>query len=158
MESLGEYVDLSREKLKMAVWSGEIALRDLSLKSTAFASLDLPVHVLKGSLGRLKVTIPWTNLGNSSTVVQLDDIIALIGPSDDRSFTAEDLQRHSSELKRKILEKAAKIAYAYISTELNKKELDRADFNEKKKAKRSSWMTSIGVSYIQGIIAKVMMT
>jgi hypothetical protein len=156
METLGEYVDLSKEKLKMAVWSGEIALRDLSLKSTAFASLDLPVHVLKGSLGSLKVTIPWTNLGKSSTVVQLDDIIALIGPSDDRSFTAEDLQRHSSELKRKILEKAEKIAYAYISSELNKKELDRAEFNCNKKAKRSSWMTSIGVSYIQGIVAKVL--
>jgi vacuolar protein sorting-associated protein 13A/C len=157
METLGEYVDISREKLKMAVWSGEIELRNLSLKSTAFASLDLPVRVLHGTLGSLKITIPWTNLGKSSTLVQLDGLIAHIGPSDDRSFTAEDLQRHSSELKRKILEKAERIAYAYISDELNKKEIDRTHDSKKdlKKSKRS-WMTSVGVSYVQGMVAKIL--
>ena len=158
METLGEYVDISREKLKMAVWSGEIQLRDLQLKSSALSSLDLPVCVLRGSVASLKIAIPWKNLGKSPTVIQVDGLIAIIGPSDDKSFTSSDLQRHSSDLKRRILERAEKIAYAYISGELQKKELSRmaASAMNKKKAKNTSWITSLGVSYAQGVLAKML--
>ena len=158
IEALGEYVDISREKLKMAVWSGEIQLRDLGLKSSALSSLDLPVCVLRGSIASLKIAIPWKKLGKSPTLIQLDGLIAIIGPSDDKSFTSIDLQRHSSDLKRRILERAEKIAYAYVSGELQKKELGRmaASAINKKKTKNTSWITSIGVSYMQGMLAKIL--
>lgn len=45
MDTLGEYIDLSREKLKMAVWDGKIEFKNLNLKLKAFNSLDLPVHL-----------------------------------------------------------------------------------------------------------------
>jgi N-terminal region of Chorein or VPS13/Vacuolar sorting-associated protein 13, N-terminal len=157
LETLGEYVEISRDKLKMAVWSGRIELHDMSLKSGALASLDLPIHVYHGSLGSLKVTIPWTSLGKSSTVIELDGLVASIGPSDDRYFTAEDLRRHSAELKRKILLRAERIAYAYMSGELRKKELRRTELSTHTKKKRNtSWASSVGASYVQGLIAKML--
>jgi N-terminal region of Chorein or VPS13/Vacuolar sorting-associated protein 13, N-terminal len=157
LETLGEYVEISRDKLKMAVWSGRIELYDMSLKSGALASLDLPIHVYHGSLGSLKVTIPWTSLGKSSTVIELDGLVASIGPSDDRYFTAEDLRRHSAELKRKILLRAERIAYAYMSGELRKKELRRTELSTHTKKKRNtSWASSVGASYVQGLIAKML--
>ena len=158
METLGEYIDISREKLKMAVWSGEIELRDLTLKSSALSSLDLPLCVLRGSIKSLKITIPWKNLGKSPTLIQLNGLFASVGPSDDTSFTPDDLRRHSSELKRRILERAERIAYAYVSSELKKKELNRtaASASNKKKAKNASWITSLGVSYAQNVLAKIL--
>lgn len=157
LETLGEYVEISRDKLKMAVWSGRIELNDMSLKSGALASLDLPIHVYHGSLGSLKITIPWTSLGKSSTVIELDGLVASIGPSDDRFFTAEDLRRHSAELKRKILLRAERIAYAYMSGELRKKELRRTELlTHTKKKRNTSWASSVGASYVQGLIAKML--
>lgn len=158
METLGEFVEISREKLKMAVWSGEIELRDLGLKSGALASLDLPVNVFHGSLSRLKIAIPWKSLGKSSTVIELEGLIAYVGPAVDASFTADDLQRHSSELKKKILERAERIAYNFVSGELKKKEVGRStsSSNIKKKLRISSWTTSVGVAYVQGLVAKVL--
>lgn len=158
METLGEFVEISREKLKMAVWSGEIELRDLGLKSGALASLDLPVNVFHGSLNRLKIAIPWTSLGKSSTTIELEGLIAYVGPAEDTSFTADDLQRHSAELKRKILERAERIAYNFVSGELKKKDLSRStsSANLKKKLKQTSWTASVGVAYVQGLVAKVL--
>jgi hypothetical protein len=158
METLGEFVEISREKLKMAVWSGEIELRDLGLKSGALASLDLPVNVFHGSLSRLKIAIPWTSLGKSSTTIEMEGLIAYVGPAEDASFTADDLQRHSAELKRKILERAERIAYDFVSGELKKKDLSRStsSANLKKKLKQTSWTTSVGVAYVQGLVAKVL--
>jgi Vacuolar sorting-associated protein 13, N-terminal/N-terminal region of Chorein or VPS13 len=158
METLGEFVEISREKLKMAVWSGEIELRDLGLKSGALASLDLPVNVFHGSLSRLKIAIPWTSLGKSSTTIEMEGLIAYVGPAEDASFTADDLQRHSAELKRKILERAERIAYDFVSGELKKKDLSRStsSANLKKKLKQTSWTASVGVAYVQGLVAKVL--
>ena len=157
METLGELVDISRENMKMAVWSGQIEMKDLRLKADALASLDLPISVLHGLLESVKVTIPWTSLGKSSTTIQLDGLIAFIGPAQDDKFTAEDLRRHSSELKRKILERAEKIAFAYVSGELRKKEMGQATSTfAKKKLKSNSWSSSIAVSYVQGLVAKVL--
>jgi len=156
-ETLGEYVELSRDKLKMAVWSGEVELRDLALKSTALERLDLPIHVVYGSLTSLRLSIPWKKLGETPVRIVMDGLLAQIGPANDRLFTAEDLRRHSSELRRKILERAEAIAYAYISAELSKREMDQAaGSTQKKKTKKWGWFTTLGLSYAQRLIAKVL--
>ena len=156
-ETLGEYVELSRDKLKMAVWSGEVELRDLALKSTALERLDLPIHVVHGSLTSLRLSIPWKKLGETPVRIVIDGLLAQIGPANDRLFTAEDLRRHSSELKRKILERAETIAYAYIAAELSKREIDQAaGSTQKKKTKKWGFFTTLGLSYAQRLIAKVL--
>ena len=82
-ETLGEYVELSRDKLKMAVWSGEVELRDLALKSTALERLDLPIHVVNGSLTSLRLSIPWKKLGETPVRILMDGLYAQIGPAND---------------------------------------------------------------------------
>ena len=160
METLGDYVDLSRENLKMAVWSGDIELRNLNIKSNAFDKLDIPVNVLNGSLSSLRVAIPWKRLGETPVRVTLEGLYVLLGPSSDSMFTAEDLERHSTALRDKILERAEAIAYAYISAELSKKAAETvveqdAVLSKKKKNKRFAWLATVGLSYAQRLIAKV---
>ena len=53
-EHLGQYVEgLSRENLKLGVWSGKVDFLNLKLKSSALDNLHLPIKVVKGALKRV---------------------------------------------------------------------------------------------------------
>lgn len=55
---LGQYVNgLDAESLKISVWRGDVELRNLSLKPEALQSLDLPIRVKAGLLGRLTIKV-----------------------------------------------------------------------------------------------------
>ena len=100
---LGKYVEgLTRENLKLGVWSGRIELFNLRLKSTALDDLNLPIKVEKGSLRTLKVKIPWAHLESKPVVIEMDGIILQAAPLDLHSIKTEDLQRliHSDKTKR----------------------------------------------------------
>lgn len=50
MDYIGEYVDgLSRDNLRMGVWSGEIEFHNLTLKPSALAHFNLPVNIEMGT-------------------------------------------------------------------------------------------------------------
>ena len=57
------YVDgLNTNQLNVAIWSGDVKLRNLRLKRSALDKLRLPIDVKEGYLGQLTLTIPWSNL------------------------------------------------------------------------------------------------
>ncbi|MEW5298732.1 MAG: hypothetical protein WDW36_001820 [Sanguina aurantia] len=78
---LGQYVNgLDAESLKISVWRGDVELRNLSLKPEALQSLDLPIRVKAGLLGRLTIKVPWTKLGKEPVIVEFDRVYVLAGP------------------------------------------------------------------------------
>ena len=55
---IGEYVyGLDAESLKISLWQGDVELRNLQLKPEALQSLDLPITVKSGLLGRLTLKV-----------------------------------------------------------------------------------------------------
>ena len=57
---LGPYiVDLTREKLRVGVWSGNVVLTDVELREDALNAMGLPVHLRRATVGRLQVKVPW---------------------------------------------------------------------------------------------------
>jgi vacuolar protein sorting-associated protein 13A/C len=57
-------------------------LKNLSVKRDAINRLvALPVRVNQGSVGRIELTIPWTQLASQPTVVRLSDVFVLAEPS-----------------------------------------------------------------------------
>lgn len=91
---LGNYVEgLSRENLKVAVWSGTIDLSNLKLKGTAFDNLNLPIKVERGYLKKLHLKIPWASLESKPVIVELDGIYLQASPLDMANLSAEDAQR-----------------------------------------------------------------
>ena len=60
---LGPYiVDLTREKLRVGVWSGNVVLTDVELREDALNAMGLPVHLRRATVGRLQVKVPWSRL------------------------------------------------------------------------------------------------
>ncbi|KAJ9443303.1 Vacuolar protein sorting-associated protein 13a [Diplonema papillatum] len=76
-----QYIEnLDAEKLQISVMSGVIELSDLTLKRSALAELDLPVDVVKGTLSKLTIVVPWTSLSKKAVEVKVDKLLLLAKP------------------------------------------------------------------------------
>ena len=64
----------------MALWSGYLVLENLQLKADLFDYLKVPLKLSYGTIGRLEIRIPWSNLGNEPAVVVVDRVYLLAEP------------------------------------------------------------------------------
>ncbi|XP_059483152.1 intermembrane lipid transfer protein Vps13 isoform X2 [Neocloeon triangulifer] len=98
---LGEYVEsVDRKQLKVA-FGGDIALDDLVLKQNALDELDLPVKTVYGRLGKLVLTIPWTNLYKAPWIVRIERVFLLSVPNEEVRYDPEKEDRLAQEAKQK---------------------------------------------------------
>lgn len=97
---LGKYVvDLDTENLNVGIFSGLVQLTDLKLKTEALVrslfslnyrklfimnflqyELNLPIEVTAGTIGKIWLQIPWTNLWNQSVVINVEDVHIICAP------------------------------------------------------------------------------
>ena len=69
---LGEIVeDLDLDNIGSGALHGDILLIDLKLRSDCLSVLELPIEVKFGSIGKLSLKIPWTNLASSPVTVDI---------------------------------------------------------------------------------------
>jgi len=62
---LGEYVEgLSRDALSLSIWGGDIILDNVMLKKDIFAKFKLPLELIYGRIGKLRIKVPWRHLGS----------------------------------------------------------------------------------------------
>ncbi|KAL1915167.1 uncharacterized protein VTP21DRAFT_7648 [Calcarisporiella thermophila] len=99
---LGAYVaNLNYQQLNIAIWTGEVILRNLQLKKEALEKFSLPVDVKEGHLGELTMFIPWSNLKGQPVKININDVYLLAAPKAESSFNAaeeeEGLQRRKQE-------------------------------------------------------------
>ena len=74
LDYIGEYVDgLSRDNLKMGVWSGEIEFHNLTLKPSALAHFNFPVNIEMGEFLHYcwDMSIPTSTLCFSDSLTSL---------------------------------------------------------------------------------------
>lgn len=91
---LGKYVDgLTKEHLKVGVWSGKIELFELKLKPSALDDLNLPIRAERGFVKSVRVRIPWTQLESKPVVVEIDGVLLQAAPLDLTGLTAEQARR-----------------------------------------------------------------
>lgn len=81
---LGQYVaGLDGDALRLKVLSGDVVLRDLSLRPEALEELRLPVRVTAGFVGSITLRVPWRELGKRPVEVRLDSILAVASLADE---------------------------------------------------------------------------
>ena len=69
---LGEIVeDLDLDNIGSGALHGDILLIDLKLRPDSLSVLELPLEVKFGSIGKLSLKIPWTNLASSPVTVTI---------------------------------------------------------------------------------------
>ncbi|XP_063534918.1 intermembrane lipid transfer protein VPS13A-like [Cydia strobilella] len=103
---LGKYVqDLDTENLNVGIFSGNVNLTELRLKPEALYELDLPIDVKIGTIGRINLQIPWSGLYTQPVIVNIEDVLVLVGPAISNSyFDPEREKRLTRAAKRKILQ------------------------------------------------------
>lgn len=57
-----------------AVVTGYLVLDDMHIKKSLLDTLELPLALRHGIIGRLEVKIPWSNLGRDPVVVAIDRV------------------------------------------------------------------------------------
>ncbi|OMJ95240.1 hypothetical protein SteCoe_1454 [Stentor coeruleus] len=78
---LGDWIEnLNSDNLNLSIFSGDLLLKDLSIKPSAFDNLGLPFRLLYGYIGKISAKIPWKSLGKSPLRIQLEAIYICISP------------------------------------------------------------------------------
>ena len=72
-KALGAFIEgIDADSLRASIWNGDVVLRGLSLKTSALEALQLPVRVLAGSLGEVRVQVPWRKLRSEPIVISIE--------------------------------------------------------------------------------------
>lgn len=78
---LGKYIDgLNEETLNIAVWGGNVELKNLQIKKEALDLVNIPFNIVGGVVGKLEITVPWRKVWSSPTILKLSDLHVIIGP------------------------------------------------------------------------------
>jgi len=105
---LGPYVEgLDPKQLSLGAWSGDINLKSLRLKAEMLAEMDLPVSIVHGYVGALRLKIPWKGLfPKPSKPVEafIEDLYLLLEPQLDHPYDAAKTAKLAAAAKTKRLE------------------------------------------------------
>eukprot|EP00820_Chromera_velia_P018161 Cvel_27314.t1-p1 / transcript=Cvel_27314.t1 / gene=Cvel_27314 / organism=Chromera_velia_CCMP2878 / gene_product=Putative vacuolar protein sorting-associated, putative / transcript_product=Putative vacuolar protein sorting-associated, putative / location=Cvel_scaffold3386:75-16136(-) / protein_length=3422 / sequence_SO=supercontig / SO=protein_coding / is_pseudo=false len=108
LKYLAPYVDgISRENLKMGIWSGDLTLENLSVKPQISEIFDFPMKVIGGTVKKIKVTLPWQSLLTSNVkpmIVDIQSVHVRLGPKKDKKKTDEELVREAERAKHLRIE------------------------------------------------------
>jgi len=104
---LGQYVyNVDASALSISIFKGSVELHNLRLKPEALNSLNLPITVKSGLLGSLKLKVPWSNLGGSPVICELDSIFVLAVPNTDATQSSEDFLKAEQKQKQQRVNEA----------------------------------------------------
>ena len=154
---LGEYIELSEENfdLNLAVWSGQIRLHDLRLKTDKLLR-NFNLSILHGSIKTLEVIIPWTALLNSPVKIVIDGVYLQVGPLDVAFLDKEETRKRVLGLKQQKLRLADKVLD--FRGELSgggAEGAGRVDDGDDDVRESSSQSGSASSSYIQALTTKI---
>lgn len=102
---LASYVDgLNTSQLNVGIWSGDVKLKNLRLKTSALDKFRLPIDVKEGYLGDLTLSIPWSNLKGKPVRVLVENVYLLAAPksSSDEVDEAEEEEREQAMKQEKL--------------------------------------------------------
>ncbi|XP_075684410.1 intermembrane lipid transfer protein VPS13A [Rhinoderma darwinii] len=103
---LGDYVvNLDSSQLKLGIWGGAVALKNLEIKENALSQLDVPFKVKAGHIGKLDLKIPWKNLYTQPVEAVLDGVYLLIVPIASIKYDAEKEEKQFLETRQRELQR-----------------------------------------------------
>ncbi|UZJ53507.1 hypothetical protein CBS101457_002827 [Exobasidium rhododendri] len=95
---LASYVDgLNTSQLNVGIWSGDVKLKNLRLKTSALDKFRLPIDVKEGYLGDLTLSIPWSNLKGKPVRVLVENVYLLAAPKNASVQVDEDEEEERAQ-------------------------------------------------------------
>ena len=83
---LGEWVEgLNRDDLSLSVWGGDIELHDIMIRSDVFKKLKMPLELVFGKIGYLRIQVPWRSLGSKPVIADIRNVWLVVRPISEKS-------------------------------------------------------------------------
>ncbi|KAK7107202.1 hypothetical protein V1264_015158 [Littorina saxatilis] len=102
---VGEYVEnLNTDQLSIALLQGAVELENLPLKKDALKSLDIPLEVKSGFIGKITLHIPLRRLRSEPWVISIEKLYLVAGPLSNTQHDEDVEKKQQQELKRAMLE------------------------------------------------------
>ncbi|XP_022781348.1 vacuolar protein sorting-associated protein 13A-like [Stylophora pistillata] len=115
---LGKYIkDLDSSNLELGILSGNVVLTDLELRDDALDAFHLPIEVTHGYVGKISLTIPWTNLYSEPFDIAVHDVYLIARPIRERTY--DPVKAKASEIAAKR-ERLTQIEQRIEDTDINK--------------------------------------
>lgn len=73
LKVLGEFIELNEETLELSVWSGQIVLHHLVLKTDKILR-DYNLTIVHATIETLEITIPWATLLVNPLKISIDGV------------------------------------------------------------------------------------
>lgn len=110
---LSEYVTgLSRQDLSVSIWGGDIVLHDIMFKKDIFTKFKLPLELIYGQIGFLRIQCPWRHLGSKPVIVEIKDIWLVVQPKTDSArWESVATLETSFEKKEELIREMAKALF-----------------------------------------------
>jgi len=147
---LGEFIDISEDNfnLSLAVWSGQIVLHDLKLKTDKFVR-NFNISILHGTINRLEINIPWTALLNSPVKILIDGLNLQVGPLNLARMDKVETRNRLMENKRNKLKQAeALFDYSESSTSTPR---SAGNSKQKKSSNQDSYMQQMTTKIVDNL-------
>ena len=78
-QSLSSFIQITDKKqLDVGLFSGELELNNMKLKTDIFDDSPVPFKLLYGQVGKIFFQIPYLDLFNKSVVIEITDIFGFV--------------------------------------------------------------------------------
>ena len=101
-KTLGKYIILNQNALKINLSKKEVILTNLSLQPDALLDFNLPIDIISGSVGKLYVKI--IDLKTTKISIIIDDVIAYCQPQNRFTYDEEQMKLKLMKMKEKEIE------------------------------------------------------
>ncbi|GFR72195.1 vacuolar protein sorting-associated protein 13D-like [Elysia marginata] len=102
---VGEYVEnLNTAQLSIALLQGAVELENLPLKKDALKSLDIPIEVKSGFIGKITLQIPLRRLRSEPWVISIEKLYLVAGPLTNLQYDEGKEKQTEQEQKQAMLD------------------------------------------------------
>ena len=107
---LGEWVEgLNRDDLSLSVWGGDIELNDITIRSDVFQKFKMPLELIFGRIGYLRLQVPWRHLGSKPVIAEVRNVWLVVRPiSEKAKWQLVETLETSFEKKEELIREIAK--------------------------------------------------
>lgn len=76
---LGKFIEnIDRKQIGATIFSGNLELKNMKLKSTIFDDSPLPFSLMYGQVGRIFIKVPLWDMFKTPLEIQIEDIVGLV--------------------------------------------------------------------------------
>ena len=101
VNNVGPYINgIDKKNLKVGIWSGDVVISNISIKSEIIKMLGLPFVMKYSFVGKLTLKVSWKSIASRPVELNIEDVFIILQPLDQEKWTVQD----DSELFAKRME------------------------------------------------------